>query len=130
MSSRPNLHPLTCTSISRRSLSTALETATAPAPAVAPAVAPVAEPVAVTSTLWTKLVAFCGGIAVGGAYFLYLNYTGDLDWRGGGAEISHGGESSHARAETAAAANMLSQQRLAALEHEVATLRTEIEARL
>jgi hypothetical protein len=113
-------HPL---SLSRRA-TTAIETAPAPV------VAAVAEPAAVTSTLWTKLVAFCGGIAVGGAYFLYLNYTGEFSK--GGSEFSHGSgvESSHVRAETVAAANMISQQRLAALEHEVATLRTEIEARL
>ena len=113
------LHPFKLT---RRSLSsTAVETA--PAPALA--VSAVAEPTAASSTLWTKLVAFCGGVAVGGAYFLYLNYTGD--WRVGGTETHDA--SSHVHAENVAAANMISQQRLAALEHEVVALRTEIEAR-
>lgn len=87
---------------------------------------PIAEPVAATSTLWTKLVAFCGGIAVGGAYFIYLNYTDN--WRGGQGATDSTSPASNG-AELASFADLTSRRRLAALEHEVATLRTEIEAR-
>ena len=104
----------------RRALSSL---APAPAAPAAEAPAPAAAP---GSTLWTKLVAFCGGVAVGGAYFLYLNYAEGA----GGAD--HSAEAAvaraAARADAAAAADDV-RRRLALLEHQVATLRTELDAR-
>lgn len=98
--------------------------ASAEIPAAAAEAAAAAATPANPSTLWTKFVAFCGGVAVGGVYFIYLQagVDGDNDQSELAAGFSRiATENAASRVET--------QRRLAVLEHEVATLRTEIAAR-
>lgn len=122
--------PLSATSASslQRASSSA---ATAPAPAPLP-VAPAAVPSAPTpepatsassasSSIWDKLVAFVGGIAIGGAYFIYLSQTEGLSSGATEAVAAVRAEALASSAET--------DRRLALLEHQVVALRTEIAAR-
>lgn len=121
------------TRLSARVFSRAASASASPAPvAVASAEIPAAAVEATAaaanpanpSTLWTKFVAFCGGVAVGGVYFIYLQ-SGGLD----GDDRSELAAGFSRMAKESADSRVDVQRRLAVLEHEVATLRTEIAAR-
>lgn len=94
----------------------AVPAAAPPAPAPEPATSRVS-----TSSIWDSIVAFVGGIAIGGAYFIYLSQTEGLS--SGATEAV-----AAVRAE-ALASNAETDRRLALLEHQIVALKTELSAR-